>query len=67
MPEIVITVVGEGKTDLGVPENKLADFATGVVPILVNKLCNQPANMKVFRQRFASLQGGGLAQSSNSL
>jgi hypothetical protein len=52
---VVVEIVGEGKTDLGTvappsPPNK------GVVPILVHSLCGRPQGMLVKRLPFALLQ-----------
>src|SRR5438309_8522462 len=48
MPEpkpIVIEVVGEGKTDIGptAPEPKAEPPTVGVVPVILFKLCGEPA------------------------
>lgn len=67
MPEskpIVIEVVGEGKTDIGptTPEPKAEPPAAGVVPVLLHRLCGEPASMRVKRRKVAFLQGKGLEQ-----
>jgi hypothetical protein len=58
---IVIEVFGEGKTDIG---NEVGPQSPdkGVVPILVHRLCDRPAQMSVKRRAYAFLQGKGLAQ-----
>ena len=43
-PQVIIEVIGEGKTDVG------------VVPILIRKLCDQPATMQIKRTPYAALQ-----------
>jgi hypothetical protein len=58
---VVIEVFGEGKTDFGddvgtQPPDK------GVVPILVHRLCDRPAQLVVKRRAYAFLQGKGLSQ-----
>jgi hypothetical protein len=58
---IVIEVLGEGVADIGSGENSdLPD--SGIVPILLHKLCGKPALMRVKRGRFAHLQGKKLPQ-----
>ncbi len=58
-----IEIIGEGKTDIGAtrPSESQADIPlSGVIPILVHRLCGQPKNMQVIRRKIADLQGGGL-------
>ncbi len=60
---VVIEVIGEGRTDVGIvgtqgesSEPALPD--NGVVPILVHKLCGKPAQMLVKRRTYAFLRQG---------
>lgn len=58
---IVIEFFGEGKTDLGVGARPTPP-TSGVVPILVHRLCDCPSQMLAKRRPFAFLQGKTLAQ-----
>jgi hypothetical protein len=58
---VVIEIFGEGKTDVG-SELGSQPPTNGVVPILVHRLCDRPAQMLVKRRAFAFLQGKGLSQ-----
>ncbi len=67
MPEpkpVVIEVVGEGKTDIGptTPGAKVESPTVGVVPVLLHRLCGEPASMRVKRRKVAFLQGKSLEQ-----
>lgn len=57
---IVLEVFGEGKTDIGKGSAVERFPEKGVVPILVHRLCNTPASMRV--KTNAHLQGKGLWQ-----
>jgi hypothetical protein len=60
----VIEIIGEGKADSG-PAARSAPIESpdrGVVPILVHRLCESPASMKVKRRPVAFLQGKGVWQ-----
>ena len=63
MPEpnaiYVIEIVGEGPTDIGPANDKFPTElpTTGVVPILVHRLCGNPASLRVKRRRFEFLIG----------
>ena len=58
---VIIEVIGEGIADIGSGEKSdLPD--SGVVPILVHKLCGKPARMRVKRRPFAFLVGKKLPQ-----
>jgi hypothetical protein len=61
---IIIEIFGEGKTDIGpqVKDEKTESPTRGVVPILVNKLCANPSNMKVIRKRTTTLERKSLWQ-----
>lgn len=63
MPEdhVVLDVFGEGKTDIG-KGTEPKPPTTGVVPILVHKLCDKPEQMLVRRKALPFLQGKGLWQ-----
>ena len=60
----IIEIIGEGKLDIG--EVKESDKhrpgppTSGVVPILVHKLCSQHHSLKVIRRRVSSLEKGGI-------
>jgi hypothetical protein len=58
--EVIIEVVGEGKTDIGptIPEPKVELPAVGIVPILIHRICKMPASMRVKRRKLAFLQQG---------
>jgi hypothetical protein len=65
--KVVIEVVGEGRTDVGLtetasePSEPLPPQA-GVVPILVHALCGKPGAMLVKRRPYSALQGKTRAQ-----
>jgi len=61
-PGYVIDIVGEGKVDRGRGDDQPEPPTTGVVPILVHRLCDQPATMRVRRRPPLFLQGKGLWQ-----
>ena len=61
-PGHVIDIVGEGKVDRGRGDDQPEPPTTGVVPILVHRLCDQPATMRVRRRPPLFLQGKGLWQ-----
>lgn len=58
---VILEFFGEGKTDVGA-ETKPAPPKSGVVPILVHRLCNRPPQMLVKRRGTPFLQGKGLWQ-----
>ena len=58
----VIEIVGEGKTDLGEGGDRPEAPSTGVVPILVHRLCHHPESMRVRRKPLPSLQGKCLSR-----
>jgi hypothetical protein len=58
---LVIEFFGEGKTDVGTGGQPTPP-TTGVVPILVHRLCDRPPTMVAKRRPFAFLQGKNLAQ-----
>lgn len=61
--EIVIEVIGEGKTDVSPKEDAAPQRPTsGVVPVLVHRLCDTPHSLRVKRRPFRFLQGKGLWQ-----
>jgi hypothetical protein len=65
--KVVIEVIGEGRTDVGVLETSgkpsvPASPDTGVVPIIVHALCGKPNTMVVTRRQYALLQGRTRAQ-----
>lgn len=64
MPEPwhVIDIVGEGTVDRGRGDDQPQSPTTGVVPILVHRLCDQPVTMRVRRRPHIFLQGKGLWQ-----
>ncbi|HWE35690.1 MAG TPA: hypothetical protein VG406_03895 [Isosphaeraceae bacterium] len=65
MPDKVIEVFGEGKTDIGpiskIYENQVELPVHGVVPVLVHRLCGRPDAMRVKRRALPFLQGKGLS------
>jgi len=65
--KVVIEVIGEGRTDVGLVErpSEPSEPATpdrGVLPILVHTLCGKPAAMLVKRRTYSLLQGKTRAQ-----
>lgn len=58
----VIDIVGEGKTDRGRGGDQPEAPTTGVVPVLVHRLCDRPDAMRVRRRGLPFLQGKGLWQ-----
>ena len=64
MPEtgIVIEIVGEGKVDRGRGGEGPQPPTTGVLPILVHRLCDRPGSMRVRLRPLPFLQGKGLWQ-----
>jgi hypothetical protein len=58
----VIEVVGEGKTDHGRGSNQPEPPTSGVVPVLVHRLCGRPDSMRVRRRPLPFLQCKGLWQ-----
>lgn len=62
MPEfgLVIDIVGEGKSDLGRGDDLPGRPSSGVVPVLVHRLCNEPESMQVRRRPLPFLQEKGL-------
>jgi Domain of unknown function (DUF4276) len=65
--KVVIEVIGEGRTDVGLPET--SDKPTtpsppnkGIVSIVVKSLCGKPDAMLVTQRHYASLQGKTRAQ-----
>jgi hypothetical protein len=59
---VVLEVFGEGKTDIGKESATPQLPDQGVLPILVHRLCDQPAVMRVKTKRYAHLEGKGLWQ-----
>ena len=59
---VVLEVFGEGKTDIGTESSQPRKPIEGVVPILVHRLCDKPARLRVKTKRFAFLQGKRLWQ-----
>ena len=60
---VVIEIVGEGRTDSGRGGNQPERPTTGVVPIIVHRLCNQPEPMRIRRRPLPFLQGKGWVES----
>jgi Domain of unknown function (DUF4276) len=61
--EIVIEIIGEGKTDVSPTEDVIPQRPTsGVVPVLVHRLCDSSDSLRVKRRPFRYLQGKGLWQ-----
>ena len=58
---VVIEVIGEGIADIGL-EQKLDLPDSGIVPILLHKLCGKPSRMRIKRKAIAFLSGKGLAK-----
>lgn len=58
---ILVEIFGEGRTDIGT-ESVVCLPEEGVVPILVSRLCDKPAQMRVKTKRHAHLQGKNLSQ-----
>jgi hypothetical protein len=61
-PGVIIEIVGEGRTDSGRGGIQPEIPTTGVVPVLVHRLCNEPDSMRVRRRPLPFLQGKGLWQ-----
>jgi hypothetical protein len=61
-PEPVIEIIGEGRTDRGRGSDQPERPTTGVLPILVHRLCDRPDSMRVRRRLRPFLQGKGLWQ-----
>ena len=58
---VVIEVIGEGIADIGSEKNSdLPD--SGIVPILLHKLCGKPSRMRIKRKPIAFLSGKGIAK-----
>ena len=57
--DVVIEVFGEGRTDVG-SGAEAARPTSGVVPILLHRMCDRPAQMLVKRKPTQFLQGKGL-------
>lgn len=64
MPDslIVIEVFGEGVTDLGESSDKPRLPDSGVVPVLLHKLCDSPPNLRVKTKRVSFLVKGSLSR-----
>ncbi len=60
--EAVIEIVGEGKTDHGRGGDQPKPPTTGVLPILVHRLCERPESMRVRKRPLQFLQGKSLWQ-----
>lgn len=61
----VIEICGEGKTDVSKQDSEPVPATEGVVPVLVRRLCCEPADSATFRVKrrpFMFLQGKGLWQ-----
>ena len=58
---VVIEVMGEGVADIG-SEQKSDLPDSGIVPILLHKLCGKPSRMRIKRKPVAFLSGKGLAK-----
>jgi hypothetical protein len=58
---VVIEVIGEGIADIG-SEQKSDLPDSGIVPILLHKLCGKPSRMRIKRRPIAFLSGKGLAK-----
>jgi hypothetical protein len=58
---LVIEVIGEGIADIG-SEQKSGLPDSGIVPILLHKLCGKPRRMRIKRKPIAFLSGKGLAK-----
>jgi hypothetical protein len=56
---VVVEVIGEGIADIGSGEKSDLPHS-GIVPILLYKLCGKPSRMRVKRRRIAFLSGKGL-------
>lgn len=59
---VLLEVFGEGKTDIGKKSATPQLPDQGVVPILVHRLCDRSATMRVKTKRYAHLQGKGFWQ-----
>lgn len=60
---VLIEVFGEGATDIGRDsKRKLQSPHSGVVPILIHKLCGKPRQMRVKRDTIPQLQKKGLSR-----
>jgi hypothetical protein len=62
-PNVVIEVIGEGKTDVGALKTagriEAEQPTSGIVPVLLHNLCGRPTEMRVIRRSFADLQRKG--------
>lgn len=61
-PQVMIDIIGEGKSDLGRGDKQPGPPSNGVVPVLVHRLCNEPETMQVRRRPVPFLQGKRLWQ-----
>ena len=58
---LVIEIVGEGQTDIGPTSREVVPVeepTTGVLTILVHRLCGSPASMRVKKRKYSFLQRG---------
>ena len=58
---VVVEVMGEGVADIG-SEQKSDLPDSGIVPILLHKLCGKPSRMRIKHKPVAFLSGKGLAK-----
>lgn len=58
--QVVIQIIGEGKTESGRDRSDLQSPKSGVLRIIVHKLCGNPYDIKFDFKPFHSLQQGGL-------
>ncbi len=65
-PGPVIEIVGEGRTDSGRGGDQPELPTSGVVPVLVHRLCDRPSSMRVRRRPLPFLQGKGVWQKLRS-
>lgn len=58
--QVIIQIIGEGKTESGRDRSDLQSPKSGVLRIIVRKLCGNPYDIKFDFKPFHSLQQGGL-------
>ena len=57
--EVVIEVFGEGVADIGKYDSPTQEPKSGILPILVKRMCGKPPRMRVKGTRISHLERGG--------
>ncbi len=57
---VIIQIIGEGKTESGRDRSDLQSPVSGVLRIIISKLCGNPIDLEIIFKPFHSLQQGGL-------